>query len=170
MSHPGGFLSWRAGELPQKPPGQLSKLRSAGGQHGLTGSGFQNLAFPVGCACICVTVCVCECAHARVHACSVIHSCLTLQPHGRKPIRLLCSWNIPGKNTRVVSTPGDLSDPEIQPESLVSPALAGGFFTAVLPGKSPGMFLHFSCQVGRVPQAFQGQPAPLFPLRLTAAC
>ena len=43
-----------------------------------------------------------------------------------------------GKNTRVVSTPGDLPNPEIQPESLASPALAGGFFTTMLPGKSPG--------------------------------
>ena len=30
------------------------------------------------------------------------------------------------------SSPGDLSDPEIEPES---PALAGGFFTTELPGK-----------------------------------
>ena len=27
-------------------------------------------------------------------------------------------------------TPGDLSDPGIEPPSLVSPAMAGGFFTA----------------------------------------
>ena len=31
--------------------------------------------------------------------------------------------------------PGDLHDPGIEPVSLVSPAVAGGFFTAVLPGK-----------------------------------
>ena len=35
-------------------------------------------------------------------------------------------------------TPGDLPDSEIEPTSLVSPALAGGFFTTELPGK-PGM-------------------------------
>ena len=29
--------------------------------------------------------------------------------------------------------PGDLSDPEIEAASLVSPALAGGFFTTLLP-------------------------------------
>ena len=34
-------------------------------------------------------------------------------------------------------TPGHLPDPGIEPESLVSPALAGGFFTAALPGKNP---------------------------------
>ena len=32
-------------------------------------------------------------------------------------------------------TPGDLPDPGIQPASLVSPALAGGFFTTAPPGK-----------------------------------
>ena len=32
-------------------------------------------------------------------------------------------------------TPGDLPDPGIELESVVSPALAGGFFTTVLPGK-----------------------------------
>ena len=31
--------------------------------------------------------------------------------------------------------PWDLSNPGIEPESLVSPALAGGFFTTVPPGK-----------------------------------
>ena len=32
-------------------------------------------------------------------------------------------------------TPGDLPDPGIEPTSLASPALAGGFFTTDLPGK-----------------------------------
>ena len=34
-------------------------------------------------------------------------------------------------------TPGDLLDLEIEPESLVSLALAGGFFTTVPSGKPP---------------------------------
>ena len=33
--------------------------------------------------------------------------------------------------------PGDLLDPGIEPTSLVFPALAGGFFTTVPPGKTP---------------------------------
>ena len=33
------------------------------------------------------------------------------------------------------SSPGDLPNPEIEPASLVSPALAGRFFTIVPPGK-----------------------------------
>jgi len=32
-------------------------------------------------------------------------------------------------------TPGDLPDPGIEPMSLVSPALAGRFFTTAPPGK-----------------------------------
>ena len=32
-------------------------------------------------------------------------------------------------------TPGNLPDPGIEPKSLVSPALAGRFFTTELPGK-----------------------------------
>ena len=31
--------------------------------------------------------------------------------------------------------PGDLPDPGMEPVSLMSPALAGGFFTTVPPGK-----------------------------------
>ena len=34
-------------------------------------------------------------------------------------------------------TPGDLPDPWIKPASLVSPALAGGFFTTAPLGKPP---------------------------------
>ena len=32
-------------------------------------------------------------------------------------------------------TPGDLPDPGVEPESLVSPTLAGGFFTTAPRGK-----------------------------------
>ena len=35
-------------------------------------------------------------------------------------------------------TPGDLPDRGTEPESLASPELTGGFFTAVPPGKLPG--------------------------------
>ena len=36
-------------------------------------------------------------------------------------------------------TPGDLPDPEIKVSSLMSPALAGGFFTTVASGK---LYIH----------------------------
>ena len=53
-----------------------------------------------------------------------------------QPGRLLCPWNSPGKNT-----PGDLPDPEVEPASLMPPALVGRFFTTsatpvFLPGES----------------------------------
>ena len=36
-----------------------------------------------------------------VHVCLVAQLCLTLQPHGLQPARLLCPWDFPGKNTGV---------------------------------------------------------------------
>ena len=40
--------------------------------------------------------------------------------------------------------PGDLPDPGIEPTSLMSPALAGGFFASlVLPGKAGHGILEF---------------------------
>ena len=56
----------------------------------------------------------------------------SLQPHGLQPTGLLCPWNSPGENTGVgchVFLQGNVSDSVIDPMSLVSPALAGGFFT-----------------------------------------
>ena len=56
-----------------------------------------------------------------------------------EPARLLCPWNFLGKNTGVgccFLLSGHLPDPGVEPVSLMSPALAGGFFTAVPPGKS----------------------------------
>ena len=73
-----------------------------------------------------------------------IHSVVfdSLLSQGLKPARLLYPWNFPGKNPGVsfpvfsrqeycllFPFPGDLSDPGIEPASLVSPSLAGGFFT-----------------------------------------
>ena len=49
-------------------------------------------------------------------------------------------------------TPGDLPDPGIEPTSLVSPALTGGFFTTVPPGKPLGMH-----PVGPSPEGFCGR-------------
>ena len=62
----------------------------------------------------------------------------SLRPHEPQPARLLCPWDFQVKNTGVgchFLLQGDLSNPGIKPASLVSPALAGGFFTAVPPGK-----------------------------------
>ena len=55
-----------------------------------------------------------------------------LQPHGLSPTRLLCPGDSAGQNTGVgvISSPGNLPHPGIDPLLPVSPALAGGFFTA----------------------------------------
>ena len=67
-----------------------------------------------------------------------MHAQSLLQPHGLQPIRLPCSWDFLGKNTGVgpFPPPGDLPDPGIKPESPMSPALAGGFFT-IVPREKP---------------------------------
>ena len=60
-----------------------------------------------------------------------LQSCLTLCDP-MEPTRLLCPWDSPGKNTRVgchFPSPGDLPNPGMEPMSLMSPALAGKFFT-----------------------------------------
>ena len=52
-------------------------------------------------------------------------------------------YSLPGSSVHGIfqALPGkeeeDLPDPEIEPESLLSPALAGGFFTTVPSGKPP---------------------------------
>ena len=54
----------------------------------------------------------------------------SLQSSGLKPSRPLCPWNSPGRNTGVdCPPPGDLPDSGIKPESFMSPALGGWFFT-----------------------------------------
>ena len=66
---------------------------------------------------------MCVCKHAR--------SCLTLQPHGLQPARLFCPLDFPGKNTGVgcqFLLQGLLPTQGSNPH-LMSPALAGAFFT-----------------------------------------
>ena len=53
-----------------------------------------------------------------------------VQPNALQPARPFCPWNSPGKNTGVGCHLEDLPDPGIEPLSLKSPALAGGFLTA----------------------------------------
>ena len=53
----------------------------------------------------------------------------SLRPRGLWPARLLCPWDSPGQSAAVGPSrfPGHLPHPGME---LVSPALAGGFFTA----------------------------------------
>ena len=61
----------------------------------------------------------------------------SLQSHGLQPARLLCPRNFPGKNAGVgCHFPLQVIFPtQGQNSVLVSPALAGGFFSTVPPGK-----------------------------------
>ena len=64
----------------------------------------------------------------------------SLQPYGPSPTWLLCPWDSPGKSTGMgfhFPTPGDLTDPGIEPASLTSPSLAGGFFTISTTWEAP---------------------------------
>ena len=62
-----------------------------------------------------------------------LQSCPTLCDPMDGHTRLLCPWDSPGKKTGVSELPcpppGNLSNPGIEPASLMAPALVGGFFT-----------------------------------------
>ena len=47
---------------------------------------------------ICVCVCVCVCMHVHAQLLSRVNS---WQPYGLQPVRLLCPWDSPCKNTRL---------------------------------------------------------------------
>ena len=75
-----------------------------------------------------------------VYACVLSHSVVSdsLWPHRRQPARPLCPWDCPGKHTGVAChalLQRGLPYPGIKPKCLVSPVLAGGFFTSAPPGK-----------------------------------
>ena len=62
----------------------------------------------------------------------LLQSCLTLwDPVTIQPTRLLCSWDFPGKNSGVGchALLQGIPRPRMKPVSLISPALARGFFT-----------------------------------------
>ena len=80
--------------------------------------------------CVCVCVCVC--------VCPVTQSCLTLQSHGLLSHQASLSMGFPRQehwSELSFPTPGNLPNPGIEPMALVSPALAGRFFTTAPPGK-----------------------------------
>ena len=74
----------------------------------------------------------CVCVHARTQSCPALCdpldcSLLGSSVHGIARQEYWSGWPFP--------PPGDLPDPGIEPGSLVSLALAGGFFTTAPPGK-----------------------------------
>ena len=71
--------------------------------------------------CVCVCVCVCVCARAPAQLYRLFATVAA---------RLLCPWDLPGKNPGVAISSSRSSDPGMGPLSLVSLASAGRFFTA----------------------------------------
>ena len=74
--------------------------------------------------------------HHQVSSSSTIlsHSVVSnsLRPHGQQPARLLCPWNIPGKNTGVgfhFLLQGIFLTQGLNPHLFESPAVAGRFST-----------------------------------------
>ena len=61
----------------------------------------------------------------------------SLWPRGLEPARLLCPWDSGQEywSGFPFPPPGDLPNPDIKPKSPAAPALAGGLFITVLPGK-----------------------------------
>ena len=68
----------------------------------------------------------------------------SLQPHILQPIRLLCPWDFPGKNTEQVGISyfRGLPNPGIKLMSITSPALAGRFFTTSITWEVYSVFSH----------------------------
>ena len=88
--------------------------------------------------------------HTCKQACLVVSN--SLWPHGLQHTRLLCPWNFPGKNTRVVSI--SYFRGSFQPrDQTLSPALPGGSFTTKPYslyqhyGILPGCFVNFEYYV-----------------------
>ena len=72
------------------------------------------------CVCVCVCVCMSSCVQPFVIPLTVAHHAPLCMNFSRQEY-----WSgLP------FPTPGDLPNPGIEPASLVSPALAGEFFTA----------------------------------------
>ena len=78
--------------------------------------------------------------------CSVTQLCPTVCDHMNCSLQgSSCPWNFSGKNIGVCChfpTPGDHPNPGVEPASPESPALAGRFFTLVLPGRSTHILYH----------------------------
>ena len=86
---------------------------------------FLTLCFLIGLShllCVCVCVCVCEVT-------SVMSDSATLWTVARQACPSMGFSRQEPWSGLPCPPPGDLPDPGIEPESLISPALAGGFFT-----------------------------------------
>ena len=83
------------------------------------------------CVCVCVCVCVCgrACLHTQWLGCIWLFATLWIVAH-QAPLSMRFSRQ-EFQSGLPFPPPGDLPDPVIERESIVSPALAGGFFVVV---------------------------------------
>ena len=83
------------------------------------------------CVCVCVRTRACVCAQSlsRVQLFATLWTLACQSPLSMEFSRQEYWSGLP------FPPPGDLPDPGTEPMSLASPALAGGFFTTVSPGK-----------------------------------
>ena len=82
------------------------------------------------CVCVCACACVCVPSHSVMSDSLWVHGLLFHQASLSMGFPRQEHWS-----ELSFSTPGDLPNPGIEPMSLVSPALAGRFFTTAPPGK-----------------------------------
>ena len=88
---------------------------------------------------LCTHTILCKPIVSTVHACVLSHSVCPalLKPRGLYSARFLYPWNFQARILEwvAISYSWDLPDPGIEPMSLGSPALAGGFFPTIPSGK-----------------------------------
>ena len=81
------------------------------------------------CVCVCVCICVCVCVLSHIQLFVTLWTVADQAPLSVGFSRQE-SWS-----GLTFPSPGDLPDPGTKPKYLMSPALAGGLFTKVPPGK-----------------------------------
>ena len=99
------------------------------------------LLYHLGHTCLCpsfifniLCVCVCVCVYSVAQSCLALCDPMDCSVAHQAPLSMGFSWQENWSGLPLPSS-GDLSNPEIEPASLVSPALAGRFFTTMPPGK-----------------------------------
>ena len=96
-----------------------------------------------------------------VHGVCVLSHVWFFATHGLYPARLPCLWNFLGKNTGVgyhFLLQGNLSNPGTEPTSLVSPALAGRFFTTWATWEAPLPLYNCAIVDNKIYGDFPGSP------------
>ena len=100
--------------------------------------------------------CVCMLSHSVVSA--------FLRPHKREPIRLLCLWNFPGKNTGVgchFLLQGIFTTQGLNPRLLHHPPAPPGSLQAVAQGRLAGWHRGQNSDVSPVSPELSGATLPV---------